>query len=349
MQGKKWWVLPTMALLFTGLLCACTRAPKTITQNAVSMGSVVTIKAYGDKEENLQAAADRVLSEIAALDENVLSKTLASSELYQLNHEDHTTGVKVSTELFQALSQTKAIYAHSGGKAALASGALTSLWGMDTDEFRVPAADEIERARALCSDDTVTLSDDGFVSFAEGQQLNLGSVGKGLACDKAVQVLRENGFGSSVTGAVISVGGSVATLGEPEKGKQWTVGVRDPFGNANDYFATLSVDDAFLSTSGTYEKQFTADGKTYHHLLDLTTGYPAETKLCSVTVLAQTGLQSDALSTLCFLLGEEASGEVLKLYSAEAIFVYQDKTVSVTDGLQSAFRLTDESFQWVNA
>lgn len=338
-----------MALLFTGLLCACTRAPKTITQNAVSMGSVVTVKAYGDKEENLQAAADRVLSGIAALDENVLSKTLASSELYQLNHEDHTTGVKVSTELFQALSQTKAIYAYSGGKAALASGALTSLWGMDTDEFRVPAADEIERARVLCSDDTVTLSDDGFVSFAEGQQLNLGSVGKGLACDKAVQILRENGFGSSVAGAVISVGGSVATLGEPEKGKQWTVGVRDPFGNANDYFATLSVGDAFLSTSGTYEKQFTAGGKTYHHLLDLTTGYPAETTLCSVTVLAQTGLQSDALSTLCFLLGEEASGEVLELYSAEAIFVYQDKTVSVTDGLQSAFRLTDESFQWVNA
>ncbi len=348
MQGKKWWVLPTMALLFTGLLCACTRAPKTITQNAVSMGSVVTVKAYGDKEETLQTAADCVLSEIAALDENVLSKTLDSSELYQLNHEAHTTGVKVSTELFQALSETKAIYAYSGGKAALASGALTSLWGMDTDEFRVPSADEIERARALCSDDTVTLSDDGFVSFAEGQQLNLGSVGKGLACDKAVQVLRENGFGSSVTGAVVSVGGSVATLGEPEKGKQWTVGVRNPFGNANDYFATLSVGDAFLSTSGTYEKQFTADSKTYHHLLDLTTGYPAETTLCSVTVLAQTGLQSDALSTLCFLLGEEASGEVLELYSAEAIFVYQDKTVSVTDGLQSAFRLTDESFQWVN-
>lgn len=349
MQGKKWWVLPTMALLFTGLLCACTRAPKTITQNAVSMGSVVTVKAYGDKEEALQAAADRVLSEIAALDENVLSKTLASSELYQLNHEDHTTGVKVSAELFDALYETKKIYTYSGGKAALASGALTSLWGMDTDEFCVPAADEIERARALCSDDTVTLSDDGFVSFAKGQQLNLGSVGKGLACDKAVQVLRENGFGSSVTGAVVSVGGSVATLGEPEAGKQWTVGVRDPFGNANDYFATLSVGDAFLSTSGTYEKQFTVNGKTYHHLLDLTTGYPAETTLCSVTVLAQTGLQSDALSTLCFLLGEEASGEVLKLYSAEAVFVYQDKTVSVTDGLQSSFRLTDESFQWVNA
>ena len=66
--------------------------------------------------------------------------------------------------------------------------------------------------------------------------------------------------------------------------------MRDPFGTANDYFAVVSVGDAFLSTSGTYEKQFTVDGKTYHHLLDLTTGYPAETTLCSVTVLAETGL-----------------------------------------------------------
>lgn len=349
MQRKRWWILPVAALLFLGLLCACTRAPKTVTKNAVSMGSVVTVKAYGEKEEPLQTAADSALSEIAALDENVLSKTLSSSELYKLNHEDHTAGVKVSAELFDALYETKQIYTYSNGKATLASGALTSLWGMDTDEFRVPSNEEIERARALCKDDTVTLSDDGTVSFGAEQQLNLGSVGKGIACDKAVEVLRENGFGQSVTGAVVSVGGSVATLGEPEQGKQWTVGVRNPFGTANDYFATLSVGDAFLSTSGTYEKQFTVDGKTYHHLLDLTTGYPAETTLCSVTVLAETGLQSDALSTLCFLLGEEASREVLELYSAEAVFVYQDKTVHVTDGLQSAFRLTDDSFQWVNA
>ena len=86
---------------------------------------------------------------------------------------------------------------------------------------------------------------------------------------------------------------------------------------ANEYFATLTVGERFLSTSGSYEKQFTENGKTYHHILDLTTGYPAETQLVSVTIVAQTGLQSDALSTLCFLLGEEDSCEVLELYNAQ--------------------------------
>ena len=87
------------------------------------------------------------------------------------------------------------------------------------------------------------------------------------------------------------------------------------------------------------------DGKTYHHLLDLATGFPAETDLCAVTVTAKTGLQSHALSTLCFLPGEKKSLPILQEYSAEAIFVYTDKTVHVTSGLPSALQMTDSTFK----
>lgn len=313
------------------------------------MGSVIRVNAYGGTQDEAQTLCEAACDAVQALDTRVLSKTASSSELYRLNHTDAADfSVAVSSELWDALAETKAIYAHSGGKAALASGALTSLWGMDTDTFRVPTQEEIVAARALCSDDTVQLdAENSTVSFAPGQELNLGSTGKGIGCDRAAEILREAVTAGTISGAVASVGGSVATVGSPDgESSAWRVGIRDPYGAANEYFATLSVGEAFLSTSGSYEKQFTENGKTYHHILDLTTGYPAETQLVSVTILAKTGLQSDALSTLCFLLGEAESREVLDLYDAQAVFVYADKTVSATESIRNDITLVNDAYTW---
>lgn len=317
-----------------------------VQKSAVSMGSVATVKLYGVNQTDSAVLAGEVLGTIADLDTQVISKNIGTSELANLNNaENPEVLTKVSDELFSALRETKKIYSQSDGKAALASGALTEIWGMDTEDFRVPSTAEIEAAKPLCTDETVRFTEDGCVAFQKGQKLNLGSVGKGLACDKAVQTLKESGCLPENGGALVSVGGSLALVGSPKNGEPFTIGVRDPFGLENEYFATLSLSGGFVSTSGSYEKKFEQDGKIYHHLLDLTTGYPAETDLCAVTVTANTGLQSDALSTLCFLLGEEKSLPILKEYGAEAIFVYTDKTVHVTGGLSSALQITDSTYQ----
>ncbi|MGN0572059.1 MAG: FAD:protein FMN transferase [Candidatus Fimenecus sp.] len=317
-----------------------------VQKSTVAMGSVVTVKLYGATQTDSEALAGEVLNAIADLDTQVISKNAGTSELARLNaSENPEILTKVSAELFSALQDTQEIYSRSDGKAALASGALTEIWGLDTEDFRVPSASEIEAAKPLCTDETVLFTDDGCVAFQKGQILNLGSVGKGLACDKAVQVIAESGLLPENGGALVSVGGSLALVGSPKDGAPFTIGVRDPFGTENEYFATLSLTDGFVSTSGSYEKKFQQGGKTYHHLLDLTTGYPAETDLCAVTVTAKTGLQSDALSTLCFLLGEEKALPILEAYGAEAIFVYTDKTVHVTSGLSSALQITDSTFQ----
>ena len=344
--------LGAAVLVLASALCACSRGgtqtPSGQAQD-IAMGSAISVSAYGGSKEAAHSLCVAACDAVQALDTRVLSKTASSSELYRLNHTDEAERpVTVSSELFDALAETKAIYAYSGGKAALGCGALTSLWGMDTDEFRVPAQEEIDAARALCSDDTVQLdAENNTVSFAPGQELNLGSTGKGLGCDRAAQVLREAVDAGTITGGIVSVGGSIAAVGSSDgEGTSWRVGIRDPFGTANEYFAALTVGERFLSTSGSYEKQFTENGKTYHHILDLTTGYPAETQLVSVTIVAQTGLQSDALSTLCFLLGEEDSREVLELYNAQAVFVYADRTVSATASLRGSVELVNDAYTW---
>lgn len=332
--------------MLCAVLAGCVRqgtAP--VQKNGVAMGSVVSVKLYNTETQTADAVCTQIFSELQRLDTQVLSKNTENAELWRLNQsENPETPQEVSAELYAALEKTKEIYGFSGGRAALSSGALTEIWGLDTESFRVPTSAEIDAAKRLCTDSTVRLDEENRVAFARGQKLNLGSVGKGIGCDKAVEILLQNGFSKADMGAVISVGGSLGVLGSPKAGERFTVGIRDPFGSENEYFATLKTDECFLSTSGSYEKTFTENGKTYHHLLDLTSGYPAETPLVAVTARAENGLLSDALSTLCFLVGETEAEPILKRYGADAVFVYADKTVHVTDGLRADITITNRAY-----
>ena len=108
--------------------------------------------------------------------------------------------------------------------------------------------------------------------------------------------------------------------------------------------AVLKLKDKFISTSGDYEKYFEQDGKRYHHIIDPSTGYPSEGDLTSVTVISDSGLESDALSTACFVLGYKKSLGLLNQYNAEAVFIFKDKTVAVTDGIKKSFEIKNSDY-----
>lgn len=332
-----------LVLLFE--LSSCSVNTKSAEQTGFSMGSLVGIKLYGKNSEAVENA--NLLAEVVKTDERI-SKNYEGSDIYRVNSSGEH-GETVSSKTYDELRSVCDVYSESHGKAAALSGALTELWGFDTDEFRLPSEDEILSAKEKCGDDKLIFDDGKKVYIPDGAKLNLGSAGKGIALDEAVKRIDEiNSQGGKITGAVISVGGSVATYGLPKKGKSWNVGIRDPYKTENDYFAVLSLTDAFISTSGDYEKRFTAeDGKTYFHILDLTTGYPVQTELTSVTIKAPTGLLSDALSTLCFILGKEESLPILEKYNADAVFVYKDRTVFATDGIKPYLKITNGDYSLV--
>ena len=172
-----------------------------------------------------------------------------------------------------------------------------------------------------------------------GTVLDLGSVGKGIACDEVRGVL-EN---SKIKRAVVSVGGSILLYGEGEK---FTIGIRDPFSESStESFAVLTLPATCVSTSGSYERYFDRDGVRYHHILDPKTGYPAESGLVSVTVVCSDGFMSDALSTACFVLGYEKSLPLLEKYGAQAVFVFNDRSVRVTGSLADSFKLEKDGFK----
>jgi len=299
-----------------------------------SMGTVVTVKIFGDSDEK---DFDEIAERIDRLDKEKLTNKNSSSLVSQVNS---GKTVSIDSEMYILTKNCLEIYSATNGKASLSVGALSSLWDFDSLEHKIPSDDEIKKNLKNVDDSKINLTKDS-LSVSDGIILDFGSSGKGAACDEAAKYLEEN----KIDNAVISVGGSIFAKGHSAKDKKINVAIRNPYGTENEYFGYISTDYAFISTSGNYEKAFTVDGKKYHHLLDCTTGYPVEGELMSVSVICDNGAKSDALSTACFVLGYgEESLSLLKKHNARAIFVFEDRTVYMSEKVKDSFTLTDESF-----
>ncbi len=217
---------------------------------------------------------------------------------------------------------------------------LIALWGIEGDTPAVPTQEKIEACLLSVGYEQVKITEDT-ITLPEYMSLDLGAVGKGIALD----VLRTYLSSSDVTAATVAVGGSVLTYGSKDSGA-WNIALQDPAEYTGTSMGVLKLTGTHsISTSGDYEKYFEEDGVIYHHIFDRRTGYPADTNLHSVTVVCDNGLYSDGLSTACFVLGYEDSLPVLEAYDAEAVFIFKDNTVAVTDGLLDYFSLINENYK----
>lgn len=307
------------------LLSSCSIKSESAGSSAFLMGTVVSEKIYGKSGAEGEKILEEIEESISDC-ENKISWRISSSDTAVLN-ESGTADVTGSEELWETVCR---LYRDTGGSFDVTVGKLTTLWNIGTEDARIPSESEIKEALKYVDGSQLTFNtDEGMVNAATGQFIDLGAVGKGYACDRAREVLKENG----VEGACIAVGGSVLCYGTHDGKNTYSVGVRDPEGSVNDCLAVITVSECVVSTSGDYEHVLKQDGNKYHHIIDTKTGYPVQTDLAGVTVISSSGLLSDALSTACFSLGENDGRKLLDKYGAEGIFVYHDKTISFTDGI----------------
>ncbi len=298
-----------------------------------SMGSYVRQTVWGTQEEQAAKlavqAVDSLEWEISWRDAPELGGEGRS--ILRLNQSAGRDGATISPATGELLETALALCETSCGAFDITLGPLTRLWDFDGSP-RLPKQEELTRALALTGWQDVLLDETRARLARPGMAIDLGAIGKGAACDRAVDVYRQN----DVTGAVVAVGGSIGLYGKKPQGQSWRVSVRNPEGEGS--LGTLELESGFVSTSGSYEKFFQQDGKTYCHLLDPRTGYPAESGLISVTVWhPESGALSDGLSTACFVLGLEESLSLLREYQAQGVFVDQDGTVTVTEGFEDRF------------
>lgn len=315
-------------LLVLIVVFECFVAPRSYSANSVLMGTSVTAQIKSKKDYSKD-----MISSVSAVDK-LISRTKEESEISLLNKKRTLT---VSDETLKLIKKSIEVSEKTEGAFDITAGKLTSLWNFDGGNKTVPKKKDIADALMTVGYKNIEI-DGNTVTLKNGAEIDMGAVGKGAGCDDAIGAV----CNEEISSAIISVGGSVGVYGKEEK-----IGVRDPFKSANDSFATVKIGNAFVSTSGNYEKYFEVNKKRYCHILDLTTGYSAETNLVSVTVICDSGFVSDALSTAMYVMGFGTEAQqVLDYYNAMAIFVYNDKTVKVYNQ-KYQFDITGEGYEKV--
>lgn len=285
-------------------------------KSTVAMNTIMTQKIYSD----VPGSQINDIIAIVNVLETMISFKDEASHLSKLNEKgSYDSGV-----IADALRVCIDVSEKSGGAFDVTVGDLSELWGIGTDKEKIPEADEIAFLLSECGYEKISI-DGSRVAFDGEFSVDLGAVGKGLACDYIMNYLKSS---ESVNGGVVSVGGSIVVYGQRNKaGDKWRVAVRHPRNN-DELLGVITLSEGFVSTSGDYERYFEKDGKRYHHILDAESGYPSESGLISVTVVCDSGILSDALSTACFVLGREKGEELLSKYGAAGIFV--DKEMNIT-------------------
>ena len=178
------------------------------------------------------------------------------------------------------------------------------------------------------------------MSFPVGTQLSFASVAKGCAAENAISAMRNAG----VTSGIISLGGNVQTLGHKPDGSNWAVAVADP-NNPTNYVGVLSIGEAAIVTSGTYQRYFTQDGKTYHHLINPESGRPINNTLKSATIVCEDGTLADCLSTAMFVLGQSKAINYWRVYGGfDMILINNENEVICTKGLIEKFTLSNNAY-----
>lgn len=318
------------------LFCAgCGRVEK-YSATGIAMGTVTNQTIYA-KDGDLTSEVRDI---IAGLEQNTLSWRTEGSEVACINAAAGS-GVytQVSDGLYEELQILLQLSENSGGAFDFTIRPVAALWNIDAwaagenPSATLPAQEQIAFALAHTGYENLSLTG-GSVLLPKDMALDLGAAGKGIACDRVTAYLKEQ----AVYGAVISVGGSVATIGKKPDGTPWQIGIIDPR-DTSAFIGILYLEgDNFVSTSGDYERYIEVDGVRYHHILNPETGYPAESGVRSVTILCDSGILSDALSTACFVLGEEKGMELAESYGAQALFVDGEGNISMTDGMRQFFK-----------
>lgn len=246
-------------------------------------------------------AANAALDAIEAMEE-LLTVYSGSSLMSYVNQHAARKAVHLDQRILRILEIAAELARQTDHAFDVATGRLIRAWGFLHGPRRVPSQAEIDAALRQCGMQHVQLDVNNCTAryTVDGLEINLGSIGKGYAIDRAMTRIRDE-FG--VTCALMQGGtSSMAGMGSPAgDGQGWMVGIQNPF-DASRLVATVRVRDRALGTSGTAHQYFVEDGRRYGHILDPRTGRPAD-GLASVSVLAKDAATADALATALFVMG----------------------------------------------
>ena len=313
-------------------LCGCTGA-KEHTDTIYAMDTVMDLTAYGPNAREALAAAK---AEIFRLD-SLFDRKGEKSEIAALNA---AASAELSPDAAELLTRGLEISELTNGAFDMSVAPVVDLWGFYDQEYRVPEAEEIPLALGQVNYRNI-LIDGTTAMLADNAQLDPGGIAKGYASAQVMEIFKEKG----VTSGLVSLGGNVQALGSRPDGSPWRIAIQSPDGEG--YAGILLLTDCAAITSGDYQRDFEQDGKIYHHIIDPSTGRPADSDLTSVTIVCPDAALADGLSTALYVMGREKALDFWRENgNFEAVLITRSGEMYVTKGLEGKFE-SDRKFMVV--
>lgn len=311
-----------LAFIGLGLLGACTsETPKEpISLAGPTMGTEFHVKYFplpGVAEPEL--IKDQVVKELGHINQ-LMSTYIADSELSLFNQAAVDEWFPVSQELFDVVSLALSISEQTQGVFDITVASLVDLWGFGPSHRDAappePAAiaEELSkvgyRAIQLQAEPKALLKRSALT-------MDLSAIAKGYAVDRVADRLEAEGIDSYM----VEVGGEIRAKGLKPGAQPWRIAIESPVVGARAIQRIIELSDIAIATSGDYRNYFEKDGQRYSHTIDPQTGYPITHQLASVTVMAKTSAQADALATALMVMGSEKGLAFANAQDLEAFFI----------------------------
>ena len=269
--------------------------------------------------------------------ENKLNFYKEDSEISKINKSAGKEFSKVSNDTFNIIKFSKFYSYMTKGLFDVTIAPLVKEWRINSLNPNIPSEEQIKEIIKLVNYKDIIL-DEVNLSVKlekENQKIDLGGIAKGYIADKLIEFYKEN----SVKSAIVNLGGNIKVLGKKSKEELWNVGIYYPQKNSNSIICSLQLEDKSVVTSGGYERAFIYNNNLYHHILNPITGKPAETDLKSITIISDSSLEGDALSTPLFIMGKYKASEFMKKYNITGVMMTKDDEIIITKDLIKKFNL----------
>lgn len=304
-------LLPVVFLLLAS--CGTGEVRKYIYERLL-MTTVFQIVIYTEKgqnaADNLSERSFQIISDL----EGKYSVTLSNSLIFRANN----SGVidPVDPETMHVISNALSYSQMTGGNFDLTVFPVVKLWGFYNEEYRLPDKEKIREALPQVGYSNIQILSNRII-LSNGAQIDIGGVLKGYAVDKVVSFLKSKG----VQAGIVNAGGNLRVFGLKPDNAVWKIGIRHPRKPGELYRSIELTTEVSISTSGDYERYFTANGVRYHHIINPRTGYPANNGLTSVTVTDRSAEEADILSTALFVMGLEKGLAFANTNGISAMFI----------------------------
>jgi thiamine biosynthesis lipoprotein len=300
--------------------------PRIVLVRGEIMGTTYTVKVVADTREEQSAETQKALEAtvheaLSAVDRS-MSTYKPESELSKFNDGPADTDVSLSPALAEVMTLAFDVNERSGGAFDVTVGPLVERWGFGAkgDLEALPTDAELDALRARLGHDHLVLADGSLRKDAADLRVDLSAIAKGYGVDKAADALEAAGF----VDFMVEVGGEIRVSGKTEAGRAWRLAVEKPSAEERAIYEVVALEDRALATSGDYRNFTMVDGVRYSHTIDPTTGRPVEHRLASVSVVAETCAEADALATAFNVLGPERGLALAEREGLPALFLVGD-------------------------